>query len=555
MSWRWSSRSAAMIILAIAAVGLSATGARAYVAFASGEATGVWAADSVIVVGGIHVPPGNTLTIMPGVTVLFTSFHLFEVQNGATLHAVGTETEPIRFWGLLDGDRSQGIDFLDASDASILEYCHIRDAITTGIHLENSSITIRNCLIENCEAGTGSEGGGGIEVLSGSDALIESNEIRDNTSAFRGGGIYVGDSSPEIRGNRIASNLAGYYNSATGGGIAVYGESNPLIVDNEITSNSVHPVGSFTVNTGIGGGIYYRGGSDGLISGNTIVDNVVISGPQTKSHGGGLGIRSASPRVEFNVIASNWAQGWDGGGIHMYSCQSELVNNTIVNNRAGGLGGAIYARVATFTLVNSILYFNEDDAGTEIYLDEYTSAEVSYSDIEGSWPGEGNLDVDPALRDVPGGDSHLRSRDCGDADDSPLIDAGSPDHFDIVLDCERGLGTIACDMGAYGGGTQSATTGVGDTAELPGQRIDLSSYPNPFNPRTTIRFDLPDAKSVSLRIYDIHGRRVETLLDNERRAAGGHEVIWNASNLSSGTYFYQFDTGDRHQTGKMQLIK
>ena len=101
------------------------------------------------------------------------------------------------------GDRTLGIDFINASDQSIMEYWRISDAITAAVHLENSDITIRNCLIENGEAGTGSEGGGAIEILNGSDALIENNVLSDNYSADYGGGIYVGDSSPVITENTI----------------------------------------------------------------------------------------------------------------------------------------------------------------------------------------------------------------------------------------------------------------------------------------------------------------------------------------------------------------
>jgi hypothetical protein len=83
--------------------------------------------------------------------------------------------------------------------------------------------------------------------------------------------------------------------------------------------------------------------------------------------------------------------------------------------------------------------------------------------------------------------------------------------------------------------------------------------PNPFNPTTTIAFDLAEAVRVSLRIYDVSGRLVTTLVDGEM-SADRHSVIWNGRNsrgatVSSGVYFYRLTAGDFMQVKKMLLIK
>ena len=80
------------------------------------------------------------------------------------------------------------------------------------------------------------------------------------------------------------------------------------------------------------------------------------------------------------------------------------------------------------------------------------------------------------------------------------------------------------------------------------------NYPNPFNPSTTISFTLSNASQVSLLIYDIHGREVESLIEGIQ-PAGSHSIEWNASNLASGVYFYRLTVGDFIQTRKMILIK
>ncbi len=91
--------------------------------------------------------------------------------------------------------------------------------------------------------------------------------------------------------------------------------------------------------------------------------------------------------------------------------------------------------------------------------------------------------------------------------------------------------------------------------------IDLSysfsleqNYPNPFNPTTTIRFSLPDAGTTILKIYNLLGEEVKTLV-NEYKEIGNHSIQFNAGNLSSGIYFYRLQSGSFYQTKEMILIK
>ena len=82
------------------------------------------------------------------------------------------------------------------------------------------------------------------------------------------------------------------------------------------------------------------------------------------------------------------------------------------------------------------------------------------------------------------------------------------------------------------------------------------SFPNPFNPSTTIQFNIPvETRFISsLRIFDITARVVETLL-NEKLIAGEHEVVWDASGFSSGIYFLRLQSGSNFQTQKLILLK
>jgi hypothetical protein len=82
----------------------------------------------------------------------------------------------------------------------------------------------------------------------------------------------------------------------------------------------------------------------------------------------------------------------------------------------------------------------------------------------------------------------------------------------------------------------------------------LNNYPNPFNPSTKISWQLPAGGQVSLKVYDLLGNEVAALV-NEEKPSGIYEVIFEASDLASGVYFYQLKTGSFAQTKKMLLLK
>lgn len=90
---------------------------------------------------------------------------------------------------------------------------------------------------------------------------------------------------------------------------------------------------------------------------------------------------------------------------------------------------------------------------------------------------------------------------------------------------------------------------------VPGKFSLSQNYPNPFNPTTKINFDLPSDSKVQLTVFDMTGRLIGTIVDNENFTAGFHTVQFNAGALSSGTYFYRISAGGNVQTKKMTLIK
>jgi hypothetical protein len=89
---------------------------------------------------------------------------------------------------------------------------------------------------------------------------------------------------------------------------------------------------------------------------------------------------------------------------------------------------------------------------------------------------------------------------------------------------------------------------------VPSEFVVSQNYPNPFNPSTTIQFSLDRAQHVSLKVHDILGREVETLLDAPV-ASGTYRVVWNAGGQASGVYFYTIQTENFHETRRMVLVR
>jgi hypothetical protein len=97
-------------------------------------------------------------------------------------------------------------------------------------------------------------------------------------------------------------------------------------------------------------------------------------------------------------------------------------------------------------------------------------------------------------------------------------------------------------------------TGIDDSLELPSTFVLNQNYPNPFNAETTIPFELNEASSVTLDIYDLTGARVASLV-NEYQTAGNHRVVWDASGFASGVYYYKLEANSESYSRRMILIK
>lgn len=87
------------------------------------------------------------------------------------------------------------------------------------------------------------------------------------------------------------------------------------------------------------------------------------------------------------------------------------------------------------------------------------------------------------------------------------------------------------------------------------EKFSLSqNYPNPFNPITTIRYSIPKESFVTIKVYNVLGKKIATLV-NERKSIGNYSVVFNSRNLSSGIYFYRIVSGTYSATKKMIILK
>lgn len=341
--------------------------------------------DTVLVADGIYNGVGNKNLDFKGKAITVTS------ENGAETCIIDCEADG-RGFIFQSGEGEESV-----VSGFTLKNGSVDDG--GGILCNNSSPTITNNIITNNLAAWA---GGGIDCSWGSSATITNNTITKNrANGHGGGGIFLEKSSPIIDNNIITNNSA----AANGGGIFCYNNSSPNITNNNLSDNSAD----------WGGGIRcYANGPSPIITNNIISGNSAIGG-------GGIDCGwwnddvpiGPSLIIANNVIHSNSAT-WNAG-ISFEKSTLTIINNTIAHNFAAEKGGGIEVSVdSSITILNTILWGNIPD---EIYVDETSEIDITYSDIQGGWPGEGNIDADPKFVDPDLGDYYLSN--C-----SPCIGAG-----------------------------------------------------------------------------------------------------------------------------------
>jgi hypothetical protein len=135
------------------------------------------------------------------------------------------------------------------------------------------------------------------------------------------------------------------------------------------------------------------------------------------------------------------------------------------------------------------------------------------------------------------------------------------DYFDMISDNNGAFlawaGTFNGEQDVYYGRISQIPVAIDDRQDdsgIPGTFSLSQNYPNPFNPATKIRYSIPQSSNVVIKVFDILGNEIETLV-NEEKPTGEYEVDFNAGNLTSGIYFYKLQAGSFVQTKKMILLR
>jgi len=306
------------------------------------------------------------------------------------------------------------------SSSPILTNVTISNTNGVGMVNADSSPTLINVTFSN-------NNGGGMLNGGGSPTLINVS-FSNNSTYDDGGGIYNQSSSPILFNVTFSNNHA--YD--LGGGMYNRMSSSPTLTNVTFSGNVADD----------GGGVYNDSSSPTLA-------NVTFAGNTAMGHGGGMHNENSSSPTLTNVTFSGNTAGWAGGLYNNSFSFPTLLNVTFSGNTGISYIGGIRSESGSWPILTNCIMWG-DTPGAEIDGD----ATVTYSDIQGSFTGEGNIDADPLLGILANNSGPTLTHAL--LEGSPAIDAGSPTTcppFD-----QRGLtrpidgdgdGNAVCDMGSY----------------------------------------------------------------------------------------------------------
>ena len=415
----------------------------------------------------------------------------------------------------------------------------IGGGLTAGAPWSNSFVIIENNIFDSnfCLRSVAASEGGGMQIIS--KARVCNNTFSNN--------VVSSDSGEAFGGGFVAG-----FNLDS---VLIY---NNLIINNKVVTGIItNPI----MDRALGGGFVLWNDSTAFIRmiGNVIAYNEVSSSNYTVGAGGYFERTKGDVIFANNLLYGNHYSGSAscyGSALHMRKAKVSIINNTITGNEPS-INGALSTDLDNSSLImNNILWGNSAGLSMpEIDIWAGSPPEIVYCDVEGGWTGMGNINLNPELMDtvLTTGDTLFAILSIG----SPCVDAANPDLiFNDPEDPNNpgyalwpSMGTVRNDMGAYGGPRAISwiITDVDDesqfTNEIPVGFHLSQNYPNPFNPSTTIEFALPTPGFVRLSIFNILGEKVATPV-SEDLTAGSYKYEWDATELTSGIYFYRLKAGD-----------
>ncbi|MEO8231046.1 MAG: right-handed parallel beta-helix repeat-containing protein [Ignavibacteriota bacterium] len=552
----------------------------------------------------IVIAASDRVYINPGTTVLFSGATSGFDVNGK-FSAVGTITDSIIFSSLTQdstGGAYNGFYFLDSSvdTACIINYARIEYAYY-GLRCSGASPTLSNSYLWKCRRA--------FYIQTVSNPAISHNKV-ERTFEY---GIYVTTgSSPLIEWNELVNNNTQNTSPKNQITIGTQGDNSPTILHNTIHGGMFNKTGGISISTLIGGsassseiayneiynnsyGITMTGSNpitcyvhDNLIYNNNINPEVMVAGSGINAYGTAV----VAPIITRNTIYGNWwgvtiqvgVAGQPGANPNLGNIENADTTDDGLNLIYGNVQDAnfydlynntpdpIYAQnndwgvYDSTSIENHIFHFVDDSTlGLVFFMPFSWWVPVELTSFTGNTLN-GNVVLNWATAtELNNSGFEIQCK----RNTSTSLSVTNWEHIGFI----NGNGTTT-EKSFYSFVDKNPVQGKSfyrlkqidfdGTFELSNIiEVDFSlltefsleqNYPNPFNPTTSIKYAIGSKQFVQLKIYNILGNEVSTLV-NEIRPAGNYEVNFNASRLSSGVYFYKLQSGSFIETKKMLLIK
>ncbi len=479
-----------------------------------GHVTGNFILDHEVILNeDLIIDSSGILTINPGVTVYVLPDSQISILNYGSLVAKGTSSDGIRFssW-IAEGDTAYHGDWYGINTVSggnlLMDYCELFDADY------------------------------GVKATEPSAFIVDNSTIANNMTA----GIYIKTPplATTISNTRIDSS----------GTYGIYCIGGTIAVDADTISECSY-------------GIKYVG------AGELAVTNCTITNSSMGSGGTYYGVHASNlSTMDLDVTIDNSRiRGFDQGGVYFYGVSSSGYIRDTFTDTTGVYG--IYFSDSDAGIIGSPSSYNRTSGNTYgLYLTKYSAPEVRRTKF---WDNTSYGAYVKKLSPADFGQNML-----GDYGENSFKSAYSGILYKDIYSAEIGftdayrnywgepipdtLEIVGANYIPYLGIDPLLKIGLHeDDINIPEDFELASSYPNPFNSSTVIRYNLKSPNFVSIKIYNIMGQQVRALFDG-RQNAGIHTIIWDGKNsdgnsISAGVYLCQLQTTEKQRTLKMTVLK
>jgi predicted outer membrane repeat protein len=507
----------------------------------SGNVSGSWDADTVLVMNDLQVSSGQVLNISPGTLVQFQGHFRFRIDgqvmaNGLEADSIlFTVNDTTGFSNIQNGTGAwNGLWFFHLAplnDSSVFEYCRFEFA--KAAFDEDST----------------NWNGGAVCVREFNRLRFSHCTFANNMAYKNGGALYARNANIIVAASSFINNYCGQASLyGYGGGICLE-YSNARIFKNYFTLNS---------STGVGGGLSFEY-SEPSVEGNHFYDNYSALG------GGFTSLRSTGTKPIVNNLVEGNSSLFFGGGIAVLETTMPFINNTVVANFSGA-GGGLYFNANSFSVFKNCVVWDNYDFGGEgpqVYIwDTFSAPEFYYCDMEGGLEQFGGTGGS-------GGGFIGIYENCFEADpnftgnglhpyqplqNSICINHGTPDTTGLFIPDKDFAGNFRImnsfiDIGAY------ETLVITGDNEMNLDENLIQIFPNPFGSEVNISFSIGEPQQVTITLLNAKGSLIK-LIVNSHLTPGEHLYRIDNPDLdkneyTAGMYYLQFSFGRKDITRKL----